>query len=140
MHTMRTFTKILFSLLFALSVTSCDRDISSGFGEEISVPFGRTASLYDNGYELTIKFSSLVEESRCPPGMVCFWEGRALVEIVINSYDTYQLEFSTAGEDTQNKRIVDYQGYTIELISVSPKSDDDFGIEDKYSIVIVVSR
>lgn len=137
---MKVYPKTLLVFIIALATISCDRSISIGIGEEITIPFERKASLYDNGYELTVEFTKLVEESRCQPGLVCFWEGRAVVEIVVNNIETFELEFRTENDDVPVVNSAQYQDYMIELISVFPKSDEDFGIEKKYSIIVEVNR
>ncbi len=73
---------ILVSLLIFFS--SCGRAPEAiSIGDEATIKFNKSAFLYDDGSELEIRFKSLVEESRCQPGMTCFWEGRAIVEIPV---------------------------------------------------------
>lgn len=127
-------------LIIALAAISCDRNISIGIGEEITIPFDKTASMYDFGYETTISFTKLIEESRCPPGKVCFWEGRALVEIMVNNTVSFELEIGASGDDVPLNNSVEWGNYNIELKSVIYDSDDDYGVEKKYSIIIEVNR
>jgi len=50
-------------------------------GQEFSLHIGESTSL--RGEELKVKFLEVTEDSRCPTGVVCVWEGRVsgLVEI-----------------------------------------------------------
>lgn len=50
-------------------------------GQEFSLHIGESASI--RGEELQVKFLEITEDSRCPTGVVCVWEGRVsgLVEI-----------------------------------------------------------
>jgi hypothetical protein len=50
-------------------------------GQEFSIHIGESASI--RGEELQVKFLEITEDSRCPTGVVCVWEGRVsgLVEI-----------------------------------------------------------
>lgn len=135
---MKRSIQFILATIIALTSVSCDKNISIGIGEEITIPFDKTATLYQNGLEFTVKFTQLIEESRCPPDMVCFWEGRAVVEIEVNSDKTFELESSTSSNPAIVKS-ANYQDYQIELISAFADSDDDFGIEKKYSIIVVVT-
>jgi len=50
-------------------------------GQEFSLHISESASI--RGEELQVKFLEITEDSRCPTGVVCVWEGRVsgLVEI-----------------------------------------------------------
>lgn len=71
-------TFLLCTTLFAISACSSD-EVS--IGEDFSLHIGQSASI--RGEELRIKFLEVVEDSRCPTGVTCIWEGRVscLVEI-----------------------------------------------------------
>ena len=71
-------TFLFCTTLFAISACSSD-EVS--IGEDFSLHIGQSASI--RGEELQIKFLEVVEDSRCPTGVTCIWEGRVscLVEI-----------------------------------------------------------
>jgi len=71
-------TFLLCTTLFASSACSNDK---VSIGDEFSLHIGQSASI--RGEELQIKFLEVVEDSRCPTGVTCIWEGRVscLVEI-----------------------------------------------------------
>jgi hypothetical protein len=76
--------KILFiSLLLPIAsfvIAGCSSNTVS-LGEEFSLRMGESVSIH--GEELKFKFVEITEDSRCPTGVVCVWEGRlsCLVEI-----------------------------------------------------------
>ena len=77
-----------------------------GFGESIRVA------------ALSLEFTTLAEESRCPASAICVWEGNARVLITaMRGRATTVLELNT------NPRFpvrASFEGYVIELRSVDP--------------------
>ena len=71
-------TFIFCTTLFASSACSND---GVSIGEEFSLHIGESASV--RGEELQVRFLEVTEDSRCPRGVTCIWEGRVscLVEI-----------------------------------------------------------
>src|SRR5688572_23420688 len=83
-------------------------------GQEYVVGFGETIRFAT----LSLEFTTLAEESRCPASVTCVWEGNARV-LVTATRDraTAILELNT------NPRFpvrATFQGYVIELRSVDP--------------------
>ena len=72
---------------------------------------------------LSITFDSVIQDSRCPSTVECFWEGVAIIQlqlvtasptvttIVLASHDNIPMEVGT---------VVDTLGYRFELLSVDP--------------------
>ncbi len=50
-------------------------------GERVRVPLGKTLTLRGEDFSLT--FRDVLEDSRCPQGVECFFEGRVLVLLEI---------------------------------------------------------
>ena len=71
-------TFLLSTMLFVVS--ACNSDAVS-LGQEFSLRIGESASI--RGEELQVRFLEVTEDSRCPTGVVCIWEGRVsgLLEI-----------------------------------------------------------
>ncbi|MFC1864286.1 hypothetical protein ACFLYG_00445 [Chloroflexota bacterium] len=69
---------LLPTMLFV--VAACNSDTVS-LGQEFSLRIGESASI--RGEELQVRFLEVTEDSRCPTGVVCIWEGRVsgLLEI-----------------------------------------------------------
>ncbi len=72
--------------------------------------------------------------------MTCFWEGRAIVEIEVNSTEVFELVTCTDKPNCQTAYSVKYLGYDIELLEVMFNKDNQYGVEKNYSIAIVVSK
>jgi hypothetical protein len=101
-------------------------DVAIGFDSTILVDI-------DNGSQLSIEYTELLEESRCPPNSICTWEGFVKVKLKLDDQQYVELGI---GETTVDS--VQYNDHMIRLFSVEYDSDDDFGDEKKSSVVILV--
>lgn len=68
--------------------------------------------------QLTIKFVSVVEDSRCPVGVDCIWAGNAKVQIKVTNRkgDSKTYELNTHLEPQS----VNFEGYEINLAGLLP--------------------
>jgi hypothetical protein len=74
---------LIISLLLPIAsfaTAGCSGNVVS-LGEEFSLRIGESAGI--NGEALRIKFVEVTEDSRCPTGVVCVWEGRVSCHIEI---------------------------------------------------------
>jgi len=90
---------LLAFLVIGLSLSSCVGGIGgtrARLGEEFSLSVGQSVVIA--GEDLGIKFVEVSEDSRCPKGATCVWEGRvaALVEISADG-SSQQLELTEPG-------------------------------------------
>ncbi len=116
---MRTFIRVLV-LLPALVLGSCGGDgeqvslPASVLGEEYLIGFGETIHVGS----LTLEFTTLAEESRCPLNATCVWAGNARILLTatlnhttgvmeLNTYSGYQVSAV-------------FEGYRIELRRLQP--------------------
>jgi hypothetical protein len=75
----------LTAMVAILSLAACSpqpNEINANLGEEFSLIPGQSASIM--GEPLAIRFLEVVNDSRCPIGVICVWEGQVtcLVEII----------------------------------------------------------
>ncbi len=82
-------------LLLGGCVVTSD-EIQADPGQEFSLSIGQSAVISGENFE--IKFKEIVEDSRCPEGANCIWEGRvsAIVEITENG-SPYQMVLTQPG-------------------------------------------
>jgi hypothetical protein len=122
-------------LILLLTISNCQSIISSDdprLDEEFEIGFGEQVSL-DNG-SLSIEFKEVVEDSRCPEGVACFWAGNALVALVLNDNET---ELNTYLEPQETKLSV----YHVDLISLSPYPVYEQIIEkEDYVVKLLVAK
>jgi hypothetical protein len=92
--------------------------------------------------ELTIQFTDVVEDSRCPVGVECVWPGQARIELEIKQKDEEPDKItliSLAGQDELAVRQVN--NYFIRLLKVEPPRQKDVELKPSdYNITLLVSR
>lgn len=103
---------LLFVVLFGImSLTALAKD-----PETVNIRLGQTG-LADKG-KLSIKFVSILDDSRCPVGANCVWEGNAKVRLNVTkgkSRKTIDLNTSLAPE------LMTIYGYTIKIADLKPR-------------------
>ena len=93
-----------------------------------SLNFGGTVSIDDGA--LTISFTDLVGDSRCPTSVVCVWEGQATIGLRVQKKGEQAVDLalgvSGAEQDTMwaLNYAVDTLGYRFSLRSLSPYPED----------------
>jgi hypothetical protein len=133
---------ILLSLIAILFASSCSDNANTTyeFGTEITIQFGETISVGDNG--LQFKLNS-INEARCPSDVVCVWQGVADVtfnQIQMEAAEEFSLNIMGLCEEDcgENK---DVGLYNIELIELNPYPTDANPVtEEDYSAVITVTE
>ncbi|MEX0608339.1 MAG: hypothetical protein WD016_12500 [Balneolaceae bacterium] len=128
--------RILYLSGIIVLFTSCQLNDSSTVtsleNHEIELKFGEQVFIQEKG--LTVLFSDLIEESRCPESVMCAWAGNAEVAIQINSDDIRLNSYKDPNK-------VSISGYEIELISVTPYPKDTGGIQkEEYVVKLMVSK
>ena len=87
---------------------------------------------------LTVKFVSLIEDSRCPEGANCVWAGNAKIKIEISKNgkkETFDLN------TTVEPKVATFNGYAIELLSLTPVPKENIRINrNGYIATFAVSK
>ena len=105
----------LFLPLILLTLTGCANShdpLVSNLEEEINLAFGQQVLIRGEG--VVIRFSDVLEDSRCPVDVQCIWAGNAKVALTINNSD---LQLNTYLDPRKSRRA----GYMIELNSLDPQ-------------------
>lgn len=124
---------LLFIVSFILLAACTKKNI--GLNEEFSLKFGQTANVTTSEDNiLSIEYFDLSEESRCAPGMECIWEGRVAIVLKLNDQ-----EIDTLGlNHVDHPALIQSGDQTVRLISVTYKSDSDFGKKEKSTVKVIV--
>lgn len=78
--------------------------------------------------ELVVKFDSVISDSRCPIGLVCFWAGNAAVRLNYSYSDNYDVDFIlNTHRNFRNDTLIN--GYRIRLVDVYPYPQKDKKID-----------
>lgn len=72
---------VLMLLFFANGCVDNPVAPNVSLNNDFNIKYGQ--SVYIPGENLLINFSKIVEDSRCPIGIRCFWQGTAKIELVI---------------------------------------------------------
>jgi hypothetical protein len=89
---------------------------------------------------LVIGFDQLLNESRCPSGLECFWEGDAAIQIHVsrNGDDRHDYELHTHPDYGS---LVTYDGWTLALVELRPyPPPDTVPVPDDYVAVLEVEK
>lgn len=91
--------------------------------------------------DLSIKFSNVTEDSRCPQGAQCIWEGKISIVFDIIEKGEKTGEFTLSSNPDDSMKTQGINNYSISLVSVNPypEIDKPFAKED-YIATISVSE
>ena len=140
--------RVLSVALLALALVGCqvsgaDADpVTFALGQEFTLGGGQEAVF--GGGDLSVRFSELLEDSRCPTEVECFWTGQARIAVNVQpiGHPSTTAYFNTnpaPGENVQSVRAGDY---VVALTSLEPyprTPDDPIAFED-YRATLVVAR
>ena len=127
-------TGLIFFLLLLFSLTACqNEDEDYTFFYDKAEEFRLYKKYVSLDQELSITLTEM-NDSRCPEGVTCIWQGEARVRIAMENSDTLHLSTYNNMKDT-------LEGYSFELIEVSPYPVSDRTIEQEdYLVTLVVSE
>jgi hypothetical protein len=98
-------------------IANTEASITASLGQAFDFKVGQEASI--SSQQLTLKFLSISEDSRCPQGTICIWEGNGKVNIELTptGQPPYVVELNTA---TSLKSEATYLSYKISLLDLQP--------------------
>jgi hypothetical protein len=90
--------------------------LNASLDQEFKLRIGQRVEIKPE--ELQIKFTSVLEDSRCPKGEQCITQGNAKIELELiqDSKEPGFVSLNTASGSSE----IDYHGYTIHLLSLNP--------------------
>ncbi|MGW5744318.1 hypothetical protein [Amycolatopsis sp. NPDC003861] len=92
--------------------------VSAPAGQDVTLRLGQEAAV--QGKDLTVRFTRVVADSRCRPGMQCFWQGEATLAFLLKEPGRGE---STTAELHSGPRTgpqaTSFAASRIELVSVS---------------------
>ncbi|MEO9483031.1 MAG: hypothetical protein ABJG47_06275 [Ekhidna sp.] len=71
-------------VIVGLLLLACEESQIQTADNEILVGIDQTVSKHINGQDWVVTFSSIEENSFCPEGVVCVWQGRFIVVLQVN--------------------------------------------------------
>jgi hypothetical protein len=85
-------------------------------GREFDIAVGQTVEV--QGTPMTIRFSGVAEDSRCPVDVQCVWAGNAIVRLTISTSGGTATDASL--NTTLDPKSTTASGYTIRLAALKP--------------------
>ena len=104
--------------------------------QKISVRVGKQTKASRS--KLTVKFVSLVEDSRCPEGTNCVWAGNAKIKVLVSKGgESNTFEMNTNLGEKGNV----FEGYAIYLTSLTPTPKANVRLNrNAYTATFSISR
>jgi hypothetical protein len=95
--------------------------------------------------KLRLRFAEVLEDSRCPTQVECFWTGQARIAIAVHpeGSGSTTVEFNTNPAPGQTVKLADVGQYSIELRSLDPypqTPDDPIAFADYRATLLVRKR
>lgn len=130
---MKTFIFTLILTLFLGSFSQTEAQTNQQFKLRVSNQKAVAAG------KLTIKFVSVLEDSRCPKGVNCIHAGNAKIQIKVSKRGVSSKTFDL-NTDLQPNSIT-FEGYEIKLVSLTPVPNGNARISDNaYTAGLTVSK
>jgi len=124
--------------VFLILLTSCgNSDATAGLGDPVELALGESVSIESE--DLSVTFTAVIEDSRCPSDVQCVWEGNAKIKLTLSKLGASDKPVSL----NSSKRFeteVSYLNYRIKLLDVSPQRgavSSHLGQED-YRVTIII--
>ena len=103
---------------------------------QFELKFGETAVIKSE--HLAIRFSELVQDSRCPKSVTCIAAGNATIELELGNSKGKASPVKLGTDQDSNETT--YQQYKVKLIEINPYPSSPGRIEPQlYSAILLVS-
>lgn len=101
------------SILIALFLVACEG--TPKLDQEITLAFSEQKTIEDEA--LTLTFTALNEESRCPEGVQCVWAGQATITVEASKPGSSP---ASSALTVPSPNTTSYSGYSITLVDLAP--------------------
>jgi hypothetical protein len=130
----------LLVLVSALALTGCQFSrtatadpVEYELGQSFSLGGGDEAVI--RGEQLRLRFTDVLEDSRCPSQVECVWTGQARIAVLVEQpgREPSTREFNTNPAPGQNAQTARVGAYTIALTALDPypqTPEQSIGLED----------
>lgn len=116
--------------------------VEFALNQEFTLRGGQEAVI--SGENLRLRFTDVLEDSRCPTEVECFWTGQARIAVLVEpaGSPSTTVDFNTNPAPGQNVQNVDVDDYTISLKSLVPypRTPDESIALDEYSATMSVQK
>ena len=138
-----------FVALLGLALMSCHIDEPAradvpdvNLNEAFTLAGGQEALIPSE--KLRLRFAEVLEDSRCPTQVECFWTGQARIALSVqpDGSGATTVQFNTNPAPGQTVKVVDAGPYSIELqlLDPYPQTPDAIAFEDYRATLVVRKR
>ncbi len=134
-----SFYLLAFTSIFLLLVSCTGTDeLKTGLGQEFTLSIGQSAQI--EGENLQVRFEEVLEDSRCPTGATCIWEGRVSLAVEIKDNGSpYKMVLIQSGMNNQYVSET-YEEYQLTFkVNPYPELGTDMATDD-YQLLLTVSE
>jgi hypothetical protein len=135
-----------FTALFTLALVSCHvggparADVPEfNLNQPFALSGGQEALIPSEN--LRLRFTDVLEDSRCPTQVDCFWTGQARIAVAVQPEEgnPTKVEFNTNPAPGQTVKVVTVGQYSVELQSLDPypQTPDPIPFEDYRATLLV---
>jgi hypothetical protein len=135
----RKFIILILPVILALvSVSGCGTSkITAAPGEQFTLAIGQTVSI--TGENLTVRFTEVISDSRCPQGVTCIWAGEASAVVNITDSESTSGKVLIQSGGSGNSQ-ADYKAYRITFdIQPYPQAGKKTEKRD-YRLLLTISK
>jgi hypothetical protein len=137
------------ALVLGMTLVGCQlgqkavaRPLEFSIDKEFSLAGGQEATI--RAEDLRLRFTEVLEDSRCPTQVECFWTGQARIAVLVElpGREPTTVQFNTNPAPSQNVQNAQVGGYTVSLQSLDPypqTSDESIALE-QYRATLVVHK
>ncbi len=131
---------LLASVSILLLLVNCTgtNELKTGLGQEFTLSIGQSAQI--EGENLQVRFEEVLEDSRCPTGATCIWEGRVSLAVEIKDNGSpYKMVLIQSGMN--NPYVSEtYKAYQLTFkVNPYPELGKDIATDD-YQLLLTVSE
>lgn len=129
----------LFLLMAALAGAAPDTlsDTKAPLNEEFRIKIGQQVTIK----KISVKFSDVNNESRCPTGVQCIWAGNAAVVVDVAKKTKKVVRATLNTNPAVQPNEFEYKGYKIRLVGLNPYPKSGHQIDRKdYEATLIVTK
>lgn len=135
--------------VLAVAMTACQASrkaeadpVEFALGQQFPLNGGQEATIA--GENLRVRFTDVLEDSRCPTEVQCFWTGQARIAVAVehDGRAATTVDFNTNPAPGQGVQTADVDGFTVELKALEPypRTPDEGIALENYTATLVVRR
>ena len=137
---MRVLASLLFvlTLLISFGCVGQAGEITANLGQDVELKIGQTASI--EGEQFRVKFVEVVNDSRCPEGATCIWQGEVSCIVEITYFESVHRMTLTQPGLTQESSKDLFKEYSITFkVRPYPKLGRDIKTNE-YRLQLVIEK